>query len=227
MTSGGVWFYHHQEAEFFDRVTREMELTQSFVESTRSYVGDVMRPKVRAATDHFVPEAESATVVARGVFDRFAARHGDFRFKEASDNPLNEANRADRFEAELLSKLRADRSIKQLTTFTGQVCGGPDRSRDEEWFVSAKPIVADASCLRCHDTPAVAPPEIVARYGTEHGYGWKDGDVVAALTVRVPTGNIRAAQAQMAGQVASWFGMLTVATLFVVFLAGQVLVRIP
>src|SRR5829696_8496386 len=163
MTSGGVWFYHHQEAEFFERVG-----------------GDVLRPKVRSATDHFIPEAESATIVARGVFDRFTARHQDFRFKEASDNPLNPANRADTFEIELLRKLRADPSIKQLTTFTGEASGRSDDTPAQEWFVAAKPIVADASCLRCHDSPATAPPEIVARYGTQHGYGWKEGDVVAA-----------------------------------------------
>ena len=228
MTSGGFWFYRHQEAEFFDRVGRDMDLTQAFIESTRSYVRDVLRPKVQeAAPERFVPEAQSGTMVARGVFDRFVERHPNFRFKEASDNPLNLNNRADAFEMAMLRRLREDRSIKQLTAFTGEASGDGSKGDGPEWFVSAKPIVADAGCLKCHGSPADAPPEIVARYGTEHGFGWKAGDVVAALTVRVPTGNIRAAQAEMARQVATWFGLLTTATLLVVFLAAQVFVRIP
>ena len=231
MTSGGVWFYRHQEADFFDRVGRDMELTQAFLDGARAYTRDVLRPRLQeVAPGRFIPEAESGTMVARGVFERFAARHPDFRFKEAADNPLNPDNRADAFEQEMLRRLRKDRSIKQLTAFANEdpvAKARGDQGGGTEWFVSAQPIVAEADCLKCHGTPEAAPPEIVARYGTDHGFGWKEGDVVGALTVRVPTGNIRAAQASIARQVATWFGLLTTATLLVVFLAGQVFVRIP
>src|SRR4051812_25117521 len=104
MTTGGVYFYQHQEADFFDRVSRDMELTQSFVDSTRSYVRDVARPAVAGATDHCVPEATSANRVSSGIFERFAARHPGFQYRDASDNPLNPANRADAFEADLLRR---------------------------------------------------------------------------------------------------------------------------
>lgn len=244
MAGGGVWFYQHQEAEFFDRLNRDMELVQSFVESTRAYARDVLRPSVAKATSQFVPEAQSSTIVARGIFEQFSTSEPGyrFRFKEASDNPLNVENRADAFEADLLRRLRADRTLGQVSTLTVEPLA-PDAPGEatttraaasrsgagnaREWFVTAKPVVAEASCLQCHGSPDAAPPEVVARYGRDHGYGWKPGDVVAALTVRVPTDEIRATQAAMAGRVARWFAALTIATLLVVFLAGQVLVRIP
>jgi PAS domain S-box-containing protein len=232
MTTGGVYFYQHQEAEFFDRVSRDMELTASFVESTRSYVRDVARPGVAAATDRYVPEAQSPNHVSKGIFDRFAATHPGFRYKDASDNPLNPANRADAFEADLLRRLRADRTLTRITGLVGgEAAPGPESGGGPggggEWLLTARPVVAEHSCLKCHGSPDAAPAEIVTRYGRAGGYGWKDGDVVAVLTVRVPTGDTRAAQAAMARRVATWFGSVTVATLVVVFLSGQVLVRIP
>src|SRR3954468_9434822 len=70
MTSGGVWFYQHQEAEFYDRVGRDMELTQAFLDSARAYAHDLEPPG----------EAKCPTVTLRGVLDRLAAARPQFRF---------------------------------------------------------------------------------------------------------------------------------------------------
>ena len=50
----------------------------------------------------------------------------------------------------------------------------------------ATPIAADATCLACHSTPAVAPAAMIAKYGSKHGFGWKQGSIVAAQIVSVP-----------------------------------------
>jgi len=50
----------------------------------------------------------------------------------------------------------------------------------------ARPIAAGAPCLECHDTPGMAPPALIRRYGTQHGFGWKLGEVVGAQIVSVP-----------------------------------------
>ena len=63
-----------------------------------------------------------------------------------------------------------------------------------EVFYVARPIVVEPSCLACHASPESAPFEVVERYGREHGYGWKPGEITAALIVTVPTDDIRAAQ---------------------------------
>jgi methyl-accepting chemotaxis protein len=50
----------------------------------------------------------------------------------------------------------------------------------------AMPIAADPPCLECHSRPAVAPPAMIASYGSNNGFGWKPGSIVAAQIVSVP-----------------------------------------
>jgi hypothetical protein len=46
--------------------------------------------------------------------------------------------------------------------------------------------VSDAKCLDCHTTPEMAPRRQVELYGTEGGYNWQMGDVIATQVVYVP-----------------------------------------
>ena len=50
----------------------------------------------------------------------------------------------------------------------------------------ARPLVNKPACLECHDTAADAPKSMVALYGTQNGYGWKPGEIIAAQIVSVP-----------------------------------------
>ena len=43
----------------------------------------------------------------------------------------------------------------------------------------------EASCLRCHATPAQAPAELVSLYGPVRSFGRKDGEVVSAISIPV------------------------------------------
>jgi protein-histidine pros-kinase len=47
-------------------------------------------------------------------------------------------------------------------------------------------MTAEASCLECHSTPDVAPPAMIRKYGSVNGFGWTEGQVVAAQIVSVP-----------------------------------------
>ena len=40
--------------------------------------------------------------------------------------------------------------------------------------------------MECHSRPAAAPPAMIASYGTDHGFGWKPGSLVAAQILSVP-----------------------------------------
>jgi len=50
----------------------------------------------------------------------------------------------------------------------------------------ARPIVATAPCLECHDQPKNAPRAMTNVYGTSNGFGWKNGETVGAQIVSVP-----------------------------------------
>jgi hypothetical protein len=46
--------------------------------------------------------------------------------------------------------------------------------------------IADSKCLDCHSTPDKAPPQQIELYGSEGGYGWKMGEIIATQMVYVP-----------------------------------------
>jgi protein-histidine pros-kinase len=56
----------------------------------------------------------------------------------------------------------------------------------------AKPLKAGAACLRCHDTAEVAPPTMIAKYGSAGGFGWKAGEIIGAQIVQVPAESAQA-----------------------------------
>jgi PAS domain S-box-containing protein len=55
-----------------------------------------------------------------------------------------------------------------------------------EYVVHCLPRRMEASCVRCHGRPENAPASLVARYGTEAGFGWPVGEVVALDMVGIP-----------------------------------------
>lgn len=105
-----------------------------------------------------------------------------FEYKEASLNPTNRhMNLADEFEIELIQQfLKGGES--ELT--------GPRSRNGQQLYYVARPIKVKPSCLHCHTTPDVAPRSMLATYGSEYGFGWKEGEVIAMRMVYVPLDNV-------------------------------------
>ena len=55
-----------------------------------------------------------------------------------------------------------------------------------DFYLMRRGEVMGESCLRCHSTPEAAPAELVAYYGPDRSFGRKAGDVVSALSIRIP-----------------------------------------
>lgn len=115
---------------------------------------------------------------ATEMFGYLRKRYPDYMYKEAALNPTNPANRALDWEEDII---KAFRGQPDLAAFDGERATPVGRA-----LVLARPMRAARSCLDCHDTPATAPPEMVQRYGASNGYGWREGEVIAAQIVSVP-----------------------------------------
>jgi len=93
-------------------------------------------------------------------------------------NPTNLMDRPGDWEADIVEYFRANphasETITQRDTFRGSVLS------------LSRPIVVDAACLTCHDTPQRAPATMLAAYGPQHGFGWHANEVVGAQIVSVP-----------------------------------------
>ena len=186
----------------------------SFAEACRAYCRDTLSPAVRRAVEPskgpLVFEADSATFVVRGIFAAFHDREHGYVLREAALNPLNPVNGANAREKELIGRFRAAPELPELS-------GLRTTDGTEEFYV-ARPIVVRDVCLKCHESPSTAPLELVARYGTEHGYGWVPGEIAGVLMVSAPTADLRAEQAAARRQILTVSSTLALLLLLVVYL---------
>jgi len=57
----------------------------------------------------------------------------------------------------------------------------------DKYLTLSRPLkVGSAVCLTCHSTPDAAPPTMVALYGSQNGFGWKQGETIGAQVVSIP-----------------------------------------
>ena len=144
----------------------------------RSYTSKEVAPLVKKlGYEEFHPQmvpSYGAQTTLGLLRDRFP----DYRYREASLNPTNIADRANDWEVTLLQTFQQDAELKELS---GEVGAGTDKR-----FYLARPLrMPSTDCLQCHSTPDVAPASMVAKYGA-NGFGWKMGDVIGMQLVEVP-----------------------------------------
>jgi signal transduction histidine kinase len=149
-----------------------------------SYVNEVLRPRMFQILPHldeqddFIVEAMSTTHVRHEVMVRFNRDLKDYVYNRMSLNPLNKANKADSLHEEMI---RSFRENAERTSWNGIV-----EVKGQECFVRARPVKADSGCLKCHGNPLSAPRGLVKKYGTEDGFGWKEGEIMGVESVTIP-----------------------------------------
>jgi HAMP domain-containing protein len=184
--SGGVLsliLSHNAERVVTDKALVLME-TMSAV---RNYTSTKINPELasRLETDNqFLPQTVPA-YSAREVFEYFREQGGykDFFYKEATLNPTNLRDKADKFEAEIIENFRENNTLQQKAGFRSFNSG--------DVFYIARPLkVSKESCLRCHSTPSAAPKSLLTTYGKENGFNWKLHEIVGAQMILVPADSI-------------------------------------
>lgn len=161
-------------------VMQEAELMMTNAKSVRDYTADDLAPLLEQTSRHqttFLPETVPA-FSALATFGHIHQKYPDYDYHEATLNPTNPAHRALDWEADIINYLR-DHPDKQ------EVSGERVAASGRVLYL-ATPIAADPPCLECHSVPSAAPAAMLAKYGSQHGFGWKPGSVVAAQIVSVP-----------------------------------------
>jgi hypothetical protein len=95
------------------------------------------------------------------------------KFRLTSHNVMNPANKPDPFEQKALEEIRG-KGLGEYYEFTP---GG---------FRYARSVIHKASCIACHGDPLAAPNDVKVRYGTQNGFGFREGDVAGIISVRLP-----------------------------------------
>lgn len=176
------------EREIASQASLLIETMGAVREYTSTQVNPQLAPRLETE-DQFLPQTVPG-YSAREVFEKLRKRevdrvavYDDFFYKEATLNPTNLRDKADKFESTIVDKFRAQGGQKELSGFRS-LSGG-------DIFYVARPIsVSKQTCLRCHSTPEVAPKSQITTYGSENGFGWKLNEIVGAQIVSVPASKV-------------------------------------
>ncbi len=152
----------------------------NMIHSSRMYFKKNQRPLVTELVeeDRFFPEIMSGFVMTRGVWEIFEKRFPEYKFKQATLDPLYPPNKADVDETKLIAQFDADRKVKNRE--------GTITKNGKQFYYFAKPVLVGDKCLRCHGNPEDAPKDQIEIYGTESGYDWHKGQVISTAIVYVP-----------------------------------------
>lgn len=181
----GMFLISHFAYNFLMSDARQQVLDQAALltasaSATKDYTDQKVSPILEKTPQHgsdFLPQTipfSAATV----TFKLLRASYPDYDLREAALNPTNLDDRATEWEVDLINYFRNHPDQKQQVgeraTPTGQVL-----------YVAA-PIVAAGGCMPCHSQPSIAPKAMIKHYGSDHGFGWKENDIIGAQIVSVP-----------------------------------------
>ena len=159
-------------------VLAEAGLMMDSAAAVRSYTAKEILPLIAAGMKTDFPPQSVPSYAATQNFLHFHEHHPDYAYKEATLNPTNPRDRAAEWEGDIIQRFRND-------AHTEQVVGVRDTPMGKSLYL-ARPIRAKPECLVCHSIPSAAPQSMIARYGSDNGFGWQPNEVVAAQVVSVP-----------------------------------------
>jgi HAMP domain-containing protein len=176
----GLWYERSSLQQDIARreSVREAGLMMDSALASRAYTAGEIVPLLTAQmTKEFLPQSVPSYAATQN-FLKVRAERPEYSYKEATLNPTNPRDRATDWEADIIQKFRNDPNTKQLQGERATPMGPS--------LYLARPIRAEAKCLICHSVPAAAPRTLIARYGSDNGFGWQADEVVGAQIVSVP-----------------------------------------
>lgn len=178
----GITSYNLSVKNAMDEAKIKSKIILNYTMASKNYMKQVQKSLAvdLLEKDRFYPEIMSGFVVARGTFELFKKSSPEYIFKQATLDPLNLSNKADKEEVEFIKNFDRNPDLKSSE--------GRITKDGVDLFYFAQPIkVSSQGCLNCHGDPADAPEDQVEIYGTETGYNWDMGSTVAAFVVYIPT----------------------------------------
>lgn len=177
--------------------------------ATRSYTAESIKPLLeREMHVQFLPQSISS-FAAQSTFRMVQKKLPEYSYREPALNPTNVNDRAIDWEADLINDFRNNPEKPETMTIRETPTG--------KFLTLAKPLkINSAACLSCHSTPEAAPPTMVALYGTQNGFGWKQGETVGAQVVSIPLSvPLQRAYNSLFLLMAAWIGVFLVVMVIV------------
>lgn len=181
--------------------------------ATHTYFSHQLKPVLfkknegNPENNYFEPIWMSSTYAVREIdkyYHSLAKR--DYYYKEAAIYARSPENEADSFERAFIEKLNKSPDLNQSSVV---------RTINEIPFfvVLRRGETMEQSCLRCHSTPETAPADLVTYYGPDRSFNRSVGEVVSAISIRIPLGAAYADVNRLIFHLSLLFGI----TLLIVF----------
>ncbi len=154
--------------------------------ATHTYFSHNLKPSLFEFTEpyrskeYFDPTWMSSTYAIREIGNYFKSLATDeYYYKECAVNARSPENEADEYERHFIEAINNNKQVVKQSAI--RVLDG------KKYFVLLyRGEVMERSCLRCHDTPERAPEDLVGRYGAERSFFRSEGEVVSAVSIRIP-----------------------------------------
>jgi len=172
--------YHFQENLLEEETFRQTELVMTSLESTRSYIREVLRPRMyeELGEDQFIIEAMSTSYITRVIMDRFKDALPAFKYRRTAMGARNPSFEANVQEQKMIEYFRAHPEEQEWHAV--------ERLGSERYFTLYRPVIFNASCLHCHGDPEEAPGAITSTYGELLGFHRKTNEIGGILSISIP-----------------------------------------
>jgi hypothetical protein len=126
---------------------------------------------------------KNPALIQREVADVVAASGSKARYRLTARTVLNQNNAPDAFEREALDAVSAAAERGEKSPEYWKVQGST--------LLYARSVLAQSSCLRCHDKPETAPEFLKtnAQFNGGGGFGYVSGKPAGLISVKVPLGD--------------------------------------
>jgi len=162
-----------------DDSVRDARVMIESASAIRAYTAEQVSPLLQQLMKvQFLPHA-IPSFAAQTNFRLVQKKLPEYTYREPTLNPTNVNDRAAGWEADIINDFRANPTVTESISTRDTPLG--------KFLVLARPMkVGSEACMTCHDTAERAPATMVALYGTQNGFGWHVGDIVAAQVVSIP-----------------------------------------
>lgn len=175
----GAGAYKVLTDEAVESSARDARIMMEQASAIRTYTAEAIKPLLEQQMKvQFLPHS-IPSFAAQTNFRLVQKKLPEYSYREPTLNPTNVNDRAVDWEAVIINTFR-EHSDKTETSEMRDTPAG-------KFLTLARPLkVGSAACLTCHSTPDAAPATMVALYGTQNGFGWKQGEIVGAQVVSIP-----------------------------------------
>lgn len=158
---------------------KNLSVHDYFTNKLKPALLDILNDSIKSGS-YFDPAWMSSSFAIKNLDKYFQQRNKfGYYYKDASINARNSNNEADSIEISY---------IRQLNKYVNTPPKDGIIIIDEKkyYYVLKKGEVLEKNCLKCHSSPQSAPKKLVSLYGDTKSFNRKLGDVISAVSIRIP-----------------------------------------